>query len=56
MKRSLVKAPLVHVVLDLKFAELPSLKNISEELENTLHDKMIEIGFPEIIRSKVEGF
>ncbi|EXR29878.1 TIGR04255 family protein [Acinetobacter baumannii] len=56
MKKSLVKAPLVHVVLDLKFAELPSLKNISEELENRLHDKMIEIGFPEIIRSKVEGF
>ncbi|MCO8085996.1 TIGR04255 family protein [Acinetobacter lwoffii] len=56
MKKSLVKAPLVHAVLDLKFAELPSLKNISEELENILHDKMIEIGFPEIIRSKIEGF
>lgn len=56
MKKSLVKAPLVYAVLDLKFAELPSLKNISEELENILHGKMIDIGFPEIIRSKVESF
>ena len=36
MKKSLVKAPLVYAVLDLKFAELPSLKNISDNQNNTI--------------------
>lgn len=56
MKKSLTNPPLVHVVLELKFAEIPSLRNISEELESNLHNRMMEIGFPEILRSRVEGF
>lgn len=51
MKKSLVNAPLVHVMLDLRFSESPALKNISVDLENTLHEQMIEIGFPEKIVS-----
>lgn len=54
MKKSLDKAPLVHVVLDLRFSESPALKNIPFDLENTLHEKMIEIGFPDKIISNTQ--
>jgi uncharacterized protein (TIGR04255 family) len=56
MKKSLVKAPLVHAVLDLRFAEVPSLKLRQKELEQQLHERMIDIGFPEKIISKSENF
>lgn len=56
MKKSLVKAPLVHVVLDLRFAEVPSLKLRKKDLEQQLHEKMIDIGFPEKIISRSENF
>lgn len=56
MKKSLVKAPLVHVVLDLRFAEIPSLKSRQKDLEQQLHEEMIDIGFPEKILSKSENF
>lgn len=56
MKKSLVKAPLVHVVLDLRFAEVPSLKLRKKDLEQQLHEKMIDIGFPEKIISQSENF
>ncbi|HCQ9866001.1 MULTISPECIES: TIGR04255 family protein [Acinetobacter calcoaceticus/baumannii complex] len=54
MKKSLEKAPLVHVLLDLRFSESPALKNIPADLEKTLHEKMMDIGFPEKILSNTQ--
>lgn len=54
MKKSLERAPLVHVLLDLRFSESPALKDISSDLEKILHEKMIDIGFPEKILSNTK--
>lgn len=54
MKKTLEKAPLVHALIHLRFAEVPSLKTIAPELINALHVRMIDEGFPEKIESKAE--
>ncbi|MCG9723388.1 TIGR04255 family protein [Shewanella sp. Isolate7] len=54
MKKTLEKAPLVHVLIHLRFAEVPTLKTITPELLQTLHVRMIDEGFPEKIESQAE--
>lgn len=54
MKKTLEKAPLVHALIHLRFAEVPALKAISPELMQELHERMIDEGFPEKIESKAD--
>ncbi|WP_133013133.1 TIGR04255 family protein [Marinomonas flavescens] len=54
MKKSLERAPLVQTLIDLRFAELPSMKSISSELQDELHQRMVDEGFPEKIVSEAQ--
>lgn len=54
MKKMLENAPLVHALIHLRFAEVPTLKAIKPELVQSLHDRMIDEGFPEKIESKAD--
>lgn len=54
MKRTLKKAPLVNVVLHLRFAQVPDLISPVPELVNALHKKMVDLKFPEKIVSETE--
>ena len=54
MKKSLERAPLVQTLIDLRFADLPSMKSISSELQDELHQRMVDEGFPEKIVSEAE--
>ncbi|MEL0605868.1 TIGR04255 family protein [Pseudoalteromonas undina] len=54
MKKVLEQAPLVHTLIHLKFADLPTLQPITEELQQTLHLRMMEEGFAEKIVSKAD--
>lgn len=49
--KTLKNAPLVHAVLHLRFSEAPSLNPISKDILKTLHQRMIQEGFPEKIES-----
>lgn len=52
MKKTLEKAPLVHALIHLRFAEVPFLQTISSELLVALHERMVKECFPEKINSK----
>ncbi len=52
MKYFLKEAPLVFTVIHLEFSQNPMLSNMSDELSKSLHQSMIEKGFPEKIVSK----
>ncbi len=52
MKNVLRHAPLVHAVIHLKFSTIPALENMSSDLSKILHQKMIEVDFPEKIISE----
>ncbi|MCL1092011.1 TIGR04255 family protein [Shewanella profunda] len=54
MKKTLEKAPLVHALIHLRFAEVPTLKTIDPELIKALHVRMIDEGFPEKIESQAD--
>ena len=54
MKKTLEKAPLVHALIHLKFAEVPTLTTIKPELIQALHVRMLDEGFPEKIESKAD--
>ncbi|MCQ9084880.1 TIGR04255 family protein [Vibrio harveyi] len=54
MKKTLEKAPLVHALIHLRFAEVPTLKTIAPELIQALHVRMIDEGFPEKIESQAD--
>ncbi|ELI5735574.1 TIGR04255 family protein [Vibrio fluvialis] len=54
MKKTLEKAPLVHALIHLRFAEVPDLQTITPELQHALHIRMVEEGFPEKINSKAD--
>ncbi len=51
VKKKLRQAPLVHAVIHIKVTTVPSLSAMSEELENTIHARMIKEHFPEKIIS-----
>jgi len=52
MKKTLEKAPLVHALIHLRFAEVPCLNDISSDMLKQLHMVMVDKGFPEKIISE----
>ncbi|WP_019029476.1 TIGR04255 family protein [Colwellia piezophila] len=54
MKKFLEEAPLVHAVIHLEFSKNPALSAMTQEISNSLHQRMIEEGFPERIDSQQE--
>jgi|SRR5690554_2782879 len=54
MKKTLATAPLVHVLIHLRFSGVAALKNISPELQKTLHESMVGEGLAEEIVSEAE--
>ncbi len=54
MARYLNKAPLVHVVIHLKYSQIPELTNPSNLINTSVHKEMVAIGFQEFIESKAE--
>lgn len=54
MKKFLEEAPLVLSVLHLEFSKIPALSVMTQEMSNSLHQRMIEEGFPERIDSQQE--
>lgn len=54
MKKFLEEAPLVLSVLHLEFSKIPALSVMTQEMSNSLHQRMIEEGFAERIDSKQE--
>lgn len=53
-KKLLKEAPLVHAVIHLEFSVCPELTTPSPELINSLHERMIALGFPERIDSNTQ--
>jgi uncharacterized protein (TIGR04255 family) len=54
MKKFLEEAPLVLSVLHLEFSKIPALSVMTQEMSNSLHQRMIGEGFPERIDSQQE--
>lgn len=48
---TLKQAPLIHVVAQLHFSPLPPLEH---EVQETLHRRLIEVGFPERVEASLE--
>lgn len=55
MEKHLNKAPLVHVVVHLRYSKIPELAEPSSLIRTDVTKQMVEIGFPELIESMGTG-